>query len=171
MIVGAIEGFSIWKGKGLLKLKPVNRLEVRPFLSDEKCNRLISALEGRKSSANVFFAALIAMTACIIDWINKIVVFVLNTLILMSRVLLCVLWQVADFTIKYSIIFSIPALSYLYLKQVPSCCNGENFLKPEWALGFIYVKVSCYAFVFIVSFVAYIAAKVRPRTNSSIGEA
>lgn len=170
MIVGAIEGFSIWKGKRLLKLPPVNVLEAHPLLSDAMCDKFVGAIKGRKSSANVLWTCVLTGIICVVDLLCKALVWIVNVLLKLVMLLLCAAWHVSDFAIKYSILVSIPLLSYLYLKQIPNLFDGENFLKPEWVIDFIYFKASCYLFVFIISFVSYVIAKVKPRTNSSIGE-
>ena len=167
-IVGAIEGFSIWKGKKLLDLPNANSIEEYPCLTDKWRDKLIEALKAKRNSTATFMAACYTIVACVCDWILFVIVPIFNAFLWLLRWCIVVIWHCADWFIKYSVVFTIPMLSYFYLKQTPSCCKGEEFYHCDWVLMFVYVKVGCYLSVFIISGLVYILTSIKPNKNKSI---
>lgn len=167
-IVCAIEGFSIWKGKKLLDLPNTSSIERYPCLTDKWRAKLIEALKEKRTTT--FVTACYTLIACVCDFALSIIVPVFNAFLWLLRWCIVVIWYCSDWFIKYSVIFTIPTLSYLYLGQVTSCCRGEEFYQSDWVLIFVLVKVGCYLSVFIISGLEYILTSIKPRINKSIIE-
>ena len=172
-IVGIIEGLSIWQGRQDFGVPKVRCFEKRSKYIDLSLDRLIDSLKNSNGNLSKLWKSVAIVFLVLINMVLPVIACVINVLIPLLLRILWATWGLAYLMARYSVLLTIPVLSYFYLGNQREAfitigeCGVEQFLHGEWILWFVVAKAVCYLYAKILSAVSFSVVGIKAKSNAA----